>query len=170
MSDEITRFDMSIEWGSMCGCDIVYVSDGEYVRHADYAALRAQLTTAERERDEARREFEALKPMVDLATKEGEGMLAVGLELMRLNKALTEEREAVASFIAQNRTLRHRAERAERVVEAARRLARATTRVTAAHMLGQPSQSEAAKLRREIEQCVAGVEEAVRALDAEAQP
>jgi hypothetical protein len=61
MSDEVTRFDMSIEWGSMCGCDIVYVSDGDYVRYADYAALRAQLTTAERERDEARRERDAYK-------------------------------------------------------------------------------------------------------------
>lgn len=170
MSDEITRYDMSIEWGSMCGCEVVYVSDGEYVRYDDYAALRAQLTTAEREREEARRALAVLAPMFDLATKEGEGMMAVGLELMRLNKELTEEREAVALFIAQNRALRTRAERAERVVEAARPwiadLWRGDLNGTAIGVCMEYEPDGQYVLWEQV----APIAEAVRALDAEAQP
>lgn len=98
MSDEITRYDMSIEWGSMCGCDIVYVSDGEYVRYADYAALRAQLTTAERERDEARAAIGTLRELVGCRSRN------VGDVDMP-----THTREIMEA-------VRHRAERAERVL------------------------------------------------------
>ena len=43
---------------------VFYDDDGEFVSYKDYAALRAQLTTAERERDEARREREEWETMV----------------------------------------------------------------------------------------------------------
>lgn len=105
MSDEITRYDMSIEWGSMCGCEIVYVSDGEYVRYDDYAALRAALTTAERERDEARAAIGTLRELVGCRSRN------VGDVDMP-----THTREIMEA-------LRHRAERAERVVEAVAELA-----------------------------------------------
>jgi hypothetical protein len=49
------------------------------------------------------------------------------------------------------------------VLEAAERLASATLKVSAAHMLGQPSQGEAQALMREIQESVSAVEEAVRA-------
>ena len=68
---------------------VFYDDDGEFVSYKDYAALRAQLTTAERERDEARREREEWETMVGTQRLVLEG-------------------------------LHRRAERAERVVEAAR--------------------------------------------------
>ena len=49
------------------------------------------------------------------------------------------------------------------VLEAAERLASATLKVSAAHMLGQPSQGEAQALMREIQESVSAVEEAVTA-------
>lgn len=116
--EEVTRY--RIGWNHEQRNDFVTCEFGEFVRYDDYAALRSQLA--------------ALKPMVDLATKEGEGLLAVGNELLRLQRCLTTaERErdearrerddykaiyldlwdAAKRHETEREALRHRAERAE---------------------------------------------------------